>query len=425
VKRHAAAIVVLTAVLASRAPALAAEGSADGQAGSKCLDAGGCPVDLSEDLDGVPDSTGTRAPAGTPDAGRATPPPARAVLTFFWGVGCPHCDEAKPFVAALAREHPDLVVESVEVRRDAAGRERFLRTMQALGAGAAGVPTFVVGSEYVVGFAPGVGEQPIREIVQRALRRERASEGSRSIELPMLGRVDPAAIPLPLFTLMIGLVDGVNPCAMWVLLVLLGILVHVKSRARLLLFGATFVVASGVVYFVFMTAWTHLFKLVGLSRYITIGLGSVVLLMGLINLKEVFWFKKGVSMMIPEKAKPGLYRRMRGIAKSASLPAAFAGIAVLALLVNLIELGCTLGLPAIYTRILTLRTDLSAAAHFGYLALYNVAYVVPLALIVVVYAATFHRLALSERGAKVLKGVSGVLLVTFGLLFVVAPDVLR
>lgn len=129
--------------------------------------------------------------------------------------------------------------------------------------------------------------------------------------------------------------------------------------------------------------------------------------------------------MIPDKAKPGLYRRMRGISRSASLPAAFAGIAVLAFVVNLIELGCTLGLPAIYTRILTLRTDLSTATRYGYLVLYNLAYVVPLALIVVVYAATLHRITLGERGAKVLKGVSGVLLVAFGALFLVAPDVLR
>jgi hypothetical protein len=124
--------------------------------------------------------------------------------------------------------------------------------------------------------------------------------------------------------------------------------------------------------------------------------------------------------MIPEQAKPGLYRRMRGIAKSTSLAAAFAGIAVLALLVNLIELGCTLGLPAIYTRILRLRGDLSAAARYGYLALYNLAYVVPLALIVILYAVTLYRLTLSERGAKVLKAGSGVLLVAFGLLFIAA-----
>jgi hypothetical protein len=357
-------------------------------------------------------------------AGRGEGDDHAARLLFFWGVGCPHCENAKPFVARLAGEYPGLVIEAIEVRRDASGRERFIRTMRELGVKAAGVPTFVAGGGYVVGFSPGVTEAEVRELVERARRGDRVVEEVRSVDLPLVGAVDPAALPLPAFTLLIGLLDGINPCAMWVLMVLLSILVHVRSRARLLLFGATFVVASGVVYFVFMTAWVQLFSLVGLARPITIVLGVVVLLMGLINLKELIWFEKGVSLMIPDKAKPGLYRRMRGIARSASLPAAFMGIAVLALLVNLIELGCTLGLPAIYTRILTLR-DMSDLARYGFLALYNVAYVVPLALIVVVYAATLHRVVLKERGAKVLKGVSGALLVAFGLLLVLAPDALR
>jgi hypothetical protein len=181
---------------------------------------------------------------------------------------------------------------------------------------------------------------------------------------------------------------------------------------------------SGVVYFLFMTAWTSLFALIGLSRVITIGLGIAIVIMGLINLKELFWFKKGISLTIPEKAKPRLYQRMRNIARAASLPAALAGVVALAFVVNLIELGCTLGLPAIYTRILSLRSDVSTAGRYAYLVLYNVAYVVPLGLIVVAYVATLRRITLSERGAKILKAVSGSLLVLFGLLFIAAPDVL-
>jgi hypothetical protein len=229
---------------------------------------------------------------------------------------------------------------------------------------------------------------------------------------------------MPAFTLLVGLLDGINPCAMWVLLVLLGLLLHVRQRRRLLLFGGVFVLMSGLVYFLFMTVWVGLFRLVGISRLITIGLGIVVLAMGLINLKELVWFKKGPSLTIPDQAKPGLYRRMRGVANAASLPAALLGITFLAFVVNLIELGCTLGLPAVYTRILTLRADLPPSMHYAYLALYNLAYIVPLALIVTVYVATLHRLTLGERGAKVLKAVSGTLLVVFGVVFIVAPGLL-
>jgi thiol-disulfide isomerase/thioredoxin len=399
-------------------PALA-EIPADAAADAECIEAGSCPVDLSD----LPVET-EAAQSPTAPAPPVSAAPARAQLVFFWGVGCPHCEEAKPIVAALAREFPELEVEQVEVRRDPKGSERFVSTMRELGAGAVGVPTFVLGRDYVIGFAPETTESELRELVQRALRGEAAPVRDRSVVLPFVGRIDPNAISLPAFTMLVGLIDGINPCAMWVLLVLLGILMRVKSRARLLLFGGTFVVVSGVVYFIFMVAWTHVFAIVGISRLVTIGLGAIVLLMGLINLKELIWFEKGVSLMIPDKAKPGLYRRMRAIARGAGTPAAYLGIVVLAFLVNLIELGCTLGLPAVYTRILTLREDLSGPVRYAYLGLYNLAYVVPLALIVLTYAATLHRFALGERGAKVLKGVSGVLLVLFGLLFILAPDLL-
>ncbi len=353
------------------------------------------------------------------------PVPADPLL-FFWGVGCPHCEDAKPFLDELSREMPTLVIERIEVRKDRVGRERFLRKVEALQIQAPGIPLFVYDQHYLVGFSEGVTESQLRDIIRsaRSTSAEGHSETVGRVVLPIVGSVDPSRMSMPAFTLLVGLLDGINPCAMWVLLVLLGLLLHVRSRRRLFLFGGVFVVMSGVVYFLFMTVWHGLFGLIGFSRWITIGLGVVVATMGLINLKELFWLKKGVSLTIPDQVKPRLYRRMRVVANATSLPAALLGVIVLAFLVNLIELGCTLGLPAIYTRILSMRTDLSPAAHYGYLALYNVAYVVPLALVVVLFAGTLHRFVLKERGTKVLKGVSGVLLLLFGLLFIVAPELL-
>jgi hypothetical protein len=128
--------------------------------------------------------------------------------------------------------------------------------------------------------------------------------------------------------------------------------------------------------------------------------------------------------MIPDRAKAGLYGRMRSITAAASLPAAVVGIIALAFVVNLVELGCTIGLPAVYTRLLTVQPNVSSAGRYLYLVLYNLAYVVPLGLVVVVYALTLHRFTLTERGAKVLKTISGLLLTGFGIVFLVSPDVL-
>jgi hypothetical protein len=376
------------------------------------------------------------SPGGTASSPGAPPPPASSTpapraklppLIFYWGVGCPHCEEAEPFVRSLEQAGGGLVVERVEIRNNPAGRERFLAEVQRLGITAPGIPLFVVGDRYVLGFREGATEARVRAMIRDAAEgKPKAAPYAEmtDIDLPFVGAVDPRALSLPALTLLIGLVDGINPCAMYVLVAMLGILLHVRSRKRVLLFGGTFVLMSGAVYFMFMTAWLGIFTLTGLTRGVTIGLGVALIAMGLINLKEIFWFKKGVSLMIPEKAKPGLFRRMRAVAGAASLPAALVGIATLAFVVNLIELGCTLGLPAVYTRILSLRQDLSTPGRYAYLALYNLAYVVPLASIVVVYALTLHRLALTERGAKGLKAVSGALLIGFGALFVASPEVL-
>lgn len=362
------------------------------------------------------------------------PPPATAsasesfsgvTLVFYWGVNCPHCRQAEPFVAGLAAHYPGLTVERVEVQRDAGGRRRFLDHMSALGVSGAGVPAFVVGDDSIVGFHPGRTEAVVRHAIEAAAGAAPAGSASPPplIELPLFGRIDSRAVSFPIFTVLVGLADGLNPCAFWVLTVMLSLLLHVRSRLRLVLFGGLFVAMSGLVYFLFMAAWTAMFALAGMSLWLTRGLGAGLLVMGLINLKELIWFGKGPSLMIPDGAKPGLYKRMRSITNAASLPAALAGIAALAFVVNLIELGCTVGLPAVYTRILALQPGVGVAGRHAYLALYNLAYVVPLGLVVAVYAITVHRLTLSERGAKVLKVISGLLLVSFGMLFLARPEV--
>lgn len=351
------------------------------------------------------------------------PQEAQRTLVVFWGVGCPHCEEARPFVESLAAGDPGLSVEWVEARADPAGRARLRATAERLGLAPVGVPTFVAGDRAVVGFRRGVTEDAVRALVRREEGAPRPGAGP--VSLPWLGAVDPARVPLPLLTVAIGLADGLNPCAMYVLVVLLGLLLHVRSRGRVLLYGAVFVAASGIVYVLFMGAWLGLFAAAGVSRRITVVLGAVLAAMGALNLKDALWLRRGPSLSIPEAAKPGLFRRMRAVAGAASAPAAFGGVVVLAFLVNVVELGCTLGLPAVYTRLLSLREGLSGAGRAAYLALYGLAYVVPLALVVVAFAVTFRRLAFGEGAARVLKGISGVLLVGFGLVFLLRPDLLE
>jgi len=339
-----------------------------------------------------------------------------AALVVFWGVGCPHCEEARSFLDRLASEEAARV-EWVEVRLDPAGRARFAAETERLGLRAAGIPLFVAGDRAVVGFRRGESEARVRSLLAGSTRPD-------VLVLPLVGAVDPSRLPLGAFTAAVGLLDGFNPCAMYVLVVLLGILLHVQSRRRIALYGGTFVAMSGFVYFLFMTAWLGAFTAGGLSRAITVALGVALVGMGLLDLKDAVWLRRGPTLSIPDRAKPGLFRRMRAVAASASVPGALLGIAALAFVVNLVELGCTLGLPAMYTRVLSTQAHLDAAGRLAYVALYCAFYVVPLAIIVAVFAVTLRRLALSERAARVLKGVAGALLLAFGVAFLWRPGLL-
>lgn len=336
---------------------------------------------------------------------------AEPALTFYWGVGCPHCEEAEPFVASLegvAR------VERVEVRRDPEGRRRILAEVARLGIGAPGIPLFVAGDRWVMGYERGKTDAQVLAMLSFTEGSAPAPAAAEGMRAPLLGEIDPATVPLLPLTAVVGLADGFNPCAFWVLLVLLGLLGRVRSRGRVLLLGGAFVAVSGIVYFGFMTAWSGLFALAGERAWVTGVLGAALLAMGLVNLKDLVWFKAGPSLVIPERAKPALYRRMRAISGATSGWAALGGVLLLAALANLVELGCTVGLPAMYTRVLALRAGLAPWERLLWVALYNVFYVIPLGLVVVAWALTLHRWALSERGARALKGASGVLLVLSG-----------
>ena len=121
---------------------------------------------------------------------------------------------------------------------------------------------------------------------------------------------------LPLFTLALGLLDGFNPCAMWVLLFLLSLLVRLQDRRRMAMVAGTFVLASGAVYYAFMAAWLNVFLLVGMTAALRVGLAVLAMLIGLINVKDFFAFRRGVSLSIPASAKPGIYARARAILAS-------------------------------------------------------------------------------------------------------------
>lgn len=195
-----------------------------------------------------------------------------------------------------------------------------------------GVPSFAVGVALVVGYG---GEETTGRVLRALLRGDAAGvgaaqtctiddgapcvalpHGSDGVDTRVFGQVSVGRLGLTLFSVVLGLLDGVNPCAMWVLLFLLSLLVNLHNRRAMALIAVTFVLASGAVYFVFLAAWLNVFLLIGVSRGVQVVIGLVAAVVGAINVKDFFAFKRGVSLTIPEAAKPGLYDRVRRVLRA-------------------------------------------------------------------------------------------------------------
>lgn len=341
--------------------------------------------------------------------GATAPPPAD--VEVFSRDGCPHCVAAERFLHGLAQERPDVHVVVHDVGSDPAALARLRALAAAQGRTAVGVPTFLVRGELIVGFAGP--DTTGREILRRLAPGTPPAGDPDGVDLPVLGPVTAGAIGLPAFTIVLGLLDGFNPCAMWVLLFVLSLLVNLHDRRRMLAIGGTFVAVSGLVYFGFMAAWLNAFLVLGHSRSVESLLGVVALAIGAVNLKDGLGHGGGPSLGIPEAAKPGIYARARRIVYAEHWGPALAGAVVLAVLVNLVELLCTAGLPAVYTHVLA-RQQLPAWQHYAYLCLYAVAYMLDDAVVLTASVATLERFKLGERGGRRLKLLSGMVMAALG-----------
>jgi hypothetical protein len=189
--------------------------------------------------------------------------------------------------------------------------------------------------------------------------------------VPVLGSVRASRLGLPAFTVVIGLIDGFNPCAMWVLLFLLSILVNLQNRWKIMAVAGSFVFVSGAAYFLFMALTLNIVSLFDEhTRAIQLTLGTLALIIGSVHVKDFFAFKKGISFSIPESAKSGIAARVRRIVMAENLLGAIIGAVTLAVLINMLELLCTAGLPALYVGVLN-DQGIGGWAKYSYIGLYN------------------------------------------------------
>lgn len=242
--------------------------------------------------------------------------------------------------------------------------------------------------------------------------------------MPFFGEIDSSQISLPVLTFMIGIADGFNPCAFFILTFLLSAMLLVQSRKRILVVGLIFIFFSALIYFLFMGAWLNVFLFVEEILFLTLIAGGIALIAGAINVKDYFFFQKGFSLTLPKSQKNRFMKKVNELIQTKSMLPLAIGTIILAVTVNLYELLCTVGFPMVYIRILTLR-ELPALEYYLYLAFYNLVYILPLLIIVLVFAITLGAKKFSVEWVKRLKLVSGLMISFLGIVLIFMPELLE
>jgi len=258
---------------------------------------------------------------------------------------------------------------------------------------------------------------PTEEVVQ-------GSE-EETVQLPIIGKIETKKFSLPILTFLIALADGFNPCAFFVLTFLLAALIGLAgARKKILLVGGVFIFFSALFYFLFMAVLLNVFQFGGKITILTIIAGLIAVFAGLINIKDYFFFQKGISLTLPKSHKERFIQRVKNLSLAKSTWALIGATSIIAATVNIYELLCTFGFPMVYTRVLTLR-NLPPVQYYLYLIFYNLIYVIPLVVIVLIFAVTLGKRTFSQLWVRRLKLISGFMILFLGLILMIKPKLLE
>ncbi len=357
-------------------------------------------------------------------------------LHFFTADNCPACADVHPIVKEIDKSHPDTELLEYQVWRNRPNMQLLLSLVESRQE-PLGTPALFIGDYYWIGFN-AAHKNEIESVIRRCLENDCpdpltamsdpppgiVNAKRETVAVPLLGTLDAKDASLPVLTVTLGLLDSINPCAFFVLLFLLGLLVHSHSHTRMLIIGGVFIFFSGLIYFLFMAAWLNIFLLVGGVQMVTILAGLIALTVATLNIKDFFLFKHGVSLSMSDGQRGRLSQKVRSLVYVSRFPAMIFGTIVLSIAANSYELLCTAGFPMVFTRVLTLH-ELPATTYYLYLVAYNIVYVLPLLAIVIVFSVTLGSHKLSEWQGRGLKLASGMMMLVLGLVLLVNPALLN
>lgn len=381
------------------------------------------------------------------------------VIYFFWGDGCPHCAKAKPVLEGLATQYPSVKLYEFEIYYNEDNQKLFSEMGVVYGIEPRYVPTILIGEMVWEGYADEFAQE-ITSYVEKSLVEGSVDKGAEVIEgkgylpfgtsatavaptpaptetpggttssssstrkLPLFGEVDFSKMGLFFSTALIAFVDGFNPCSLWVLSMLLAITMHTGSRKKVLVIGLIFLTVTAAIYALFIAGLFTVLKVVSFIGWIQVVVALVALFFGLVNIKDYFFYKEGVSFTISDDKKPGIYQRIRKVMDAGdSWWGLIGGTIVLAAGVSLVEFSCTAGFPVLWTNLISAQ-QVTAITFVLLLLLYMVIYQLDELGIFLVAVFTLKSSRIEEKHGRILKLIGGVLMLTLAIVMLVKPELM-
>ena len=247
-------------------------------------------------------------------------------------------------------------------------------------------------------------------------------KNNKIVNIPLIGKINLKNLAIPLVTIIIGLLDGFNPCAMWVLLFLISMLLGMKDKKRMWSLGLAFIITSSLIYFLFMVAWLNITSIITKVTLFRTIIAIIALIGGSINFYSYLKTRKETGCnVIDDKKRAKIFDKIKKFTHEKSFILALLGIISLAITVNLVELACSAGLPVMYIEILNMN-NLSNLEYYLYIILYVIFFMLDDIIVFTVAMISLELTGFSTKYGKLSKLIGGILLTAIGILMLIKPE---
>lgn len=339
-------------------------------------------------------------------------------IYLFYSDSCPHCAKEKEFLEdELKEKYDNIKIYYYEVSKNDENSQLLKDVKTSFRVTNNSVPFTIIGSKYLIGYSDNTKEK-IYDIID-----EYSGEDVNNdvYSLPLIGEVNVKNFSLPLISIILGFIDGFNPCAMWVLLFLINVLLGYKDKKRMLILGTIFLLTSGIIYFLSMLGITVVLNITTVV-WIRNVIAVVAVILGILNIKTYLKTRDETGChVVKNKKRKVLFQKIKDYTSNKNLILAILGIIVLAISVNLVELACSLGFPAVYSEILAVN-QVVGFKRIIYLVLYDIFYMLDDMLIFYLAVFTLNVKAISNKYAKYSNLVGGIIILLIGLLLLIKPE---